>query len=691
MRLSSRQAWMRMAKRTIGMALAWALVPMSVGATGIDRPYEDPEGCMQWVDTPLDDSCKWTVDVDQVQAAQPRAAAPADQCTLTKTQGDGFSVKSSFLICEGPDLEPQDRYCDVRVVPQDESPPVLTVGRPVVRFVGEEGWVDNWHSARRTCQFTWTDNCTSTNRVLKGIVEIVPDDPQEIITGQPGHFRSAGISADWFGFRLNLDLTDVGPRGYTLTYAAMDTSLNVTTEMCRIEVVEPVDPTCDGVDDDQDGQIDEDYVPLPTQCGVGACAADGLATCRNGRIVDTCAPGEPTAEICDTVDNDCDGDVDEALTRACATRCGEGARACVDGQWTDCNAPTPQPERCDGADNDCDGLTDEDFNLAQDPFHCGGCGIACEPGLEMCSEGACVTECLLRGEPHAIDQVRSNLLIVQDRSCSMRKPAIGGGSKWQAAVDAVVSLVTDFDDRLRLGLALFPDIEGGSCRQSDLAVALGRDTGDAIATLLSGALDVDDPLYPSGPCVTNIDTALRQATRHDPLFDGTRQSYVMLITDGKQSGSCSVGGGNSGSLEKLGELLDQGIPTYVVGFGDQVDAGWLTQFAQAGGVPREGQPSYYQADDPESLMDELQSIAADVAVCDLELESWPTLPDGTPDSAADVELFFRRSERVPRDVTRQEGWDVDLDAKTMTIYGTYCERLRHEVGMSPLLLGGCGY
>jgi hypothetical protein len=48
---------------------------------------------------------------------------------------------------------------------------------------------------------------------------------------------------------------------------------------------------------------------FPTACGVGACARTGICTAGN----DSCRPGAPTTEICDAIDNNCDGDVDEGF------------------------------------------------------------------------------------------------------------------------------------------------------------------------------------------------------------------------------------------------------------------------------------------------------------------------------------------------------------------------------------------
>ncbi|MDP6942978.1 MAG: MopE-related protein, partial [Myxococcota bacterium] len=131
---------------------------------------------------------------------------------------------------------------------------------------------------------------------------------------------------------------------------------------------------CNGQDDDCDGLHDEDHVGLGTECevGLGACTAPGIKVCAPDEETLTCSVNPVTGgnELCNELDDDCDGATDEDFPSKNAL-CSVGEGACTaydkficaeDGLALICNVFPGEPteEICeDGIDNDCDGIVDE--------------------------------------------------------------------------------------------------------------------------------------------------------------------------------------------------------------------------------------------------------------------------------------------------------------------------------------------
>jgi len=124
-----------------------------------------------------------------------------------------------------------------------------------------------------------------------------------------------------------------------------------------------------------------------TPSDLGVCV--GVSECDTETGWSACSAVEAVPEVCNGMDDDCNGVWDDKLEGAggpcvnAVAGVGEckGTKVCLGVAGWLCVGPTPLAEVCNGLDDNCDGVADDPFKvngIYSGDNNCGGCGIVCE-------------------------------------------------------------------------------------------------------------------------------------------------------------------------------------------------------------------------------------------------------------------------------------------------------------------------
>ncbi|MGB0679848.1 MAG: vWA domain-containing protein, partial [Polyangiales bacterium] len=325
--------------------------------------------------------------------------------------------------------------------------------------------------------------------------------------------------------------------------------------------------------------------------------------------------------------------------------------------------------------------------------------------------GAALASC--GGSAFPVEAVPPNVMLVVDRSCSMRRllnpdPAVGcfvnnpgdprckgtsaddPGMRWSVARQAVRTLTEDNELRARFGLLTFPQPNVGVVCGFLPSISLGFDFRRAAS--INTQLTNENPFLTCPPQIgeTNTADALQGLNEQSAVFASAgRENVALLITDGMAF--CN-GEPRATTLSRVHaqarQLRANNVRLGVVAFGVQgAFAGQigqdffnsLNEIAEIGDLesPDPGQ-KFWSANDPAALSSVLDHLVSESLSCSFHVQ-------GTPPDGQDLFVTLNGEELTPSDV---DGWTYDAATQVVSLHGAPCAAFRrNEVSQLNVFFG----
>ncbi len=313
----------------------------------------------------------------------------------------------------------------------------------------------------------------------------------------------------------------------------------------------PTEEICNALDDNCDGKVDN--LPLTAKCTIKAYNAGSGIACL-------------TDSDCKVKGESCDNNACKILLGACP-----GTPSCAsNGAFLCLGAPMPKAEVCNGSDDDCDGLIDEDFGVTGLDGVKAGVGDAC--GTGVCAGGSVQCATLAQAVCSTESKAKTEVCDGNDNDCDGKIDNSACDDKDACTADTCDAVAAacshtpsvDCDDKNQCTTDTCAAKSGecthatyvGSCSDGDACT-----TGDACAEnpdkssicVAGKAVDCDDKnLCTDDSCDAKTGCVHAANAATDPCYDGAIGS--------KGVGSCK-GGLKSCVDSQLGVCVGQIVPS----------------------------------------------------------------------------------------------------------------------------------
>lgn len=246
----------------------------------------------------------------------------------------------------------------------------------------------------------------------------------------------------------------------------------------------------------------------------------------------------------------------------------------------------------------------------------------------------------------SLEPVVPDVMLVLDRSKSMTT-SFGASTRWQTLVSALSVVLPPVDGEMALGLYLFPSASGEQCAVSSTPELYPQvnQVPALLTRLRTSAMSGGTPTA----------EALAAAASH---LSSERPRAMVLATDGLPN--CA---GDEATLDTLAALSNEGIPTWVVGIGDDVNGEALLDAMAVAG----GRPPRSSASSASGLEAAFTSIRTELSRCSF---TTPSVPDDGGGIVVTLDGAV-----VPEDASGVSGWTwTSLERGELALRGEWCER-----------------